>query len=123
MRLVLRDLISTFVANVFYLIDSIKNVSHPPTMSYNMSDPEEFALAMDRLAAGIGPTLGPQNKLRKLRRDRAGLFRITSAARTLTRFLFLFCSAADASATEISRCSGTNSRVAPSPRSTNVYGG
>jgi hypothetical protein len=57
----------------FYLFDSIKSVSHS-TMSYNMSDPEEFALAMDRLAAGIGPTLGPQDKLRKLRRDRAGLF-------------------------------------------------
>ncbi|KAJ6575808.1 hypothetical protein B0H10DRAFT_2236756 [Mycena sp. CBHHK59/15] len=40
-------------------------------MSYNMRDPEEYALAMDCLAAGIGPTLGPQDKLRRRRRDRA----------------------------------------------------
>jgi hypothetical protein len=36
-----------------------------------MNDPEEYALAMDRLAAGIGPTLGPQHKLRERRRARA----------------------------------------------------
>ncbi|KAF8144859.1 hypothetical protein K438DRAFT_1992421 [Mycena galopus ATCC 62051] len=40
-------------------------------MSYNMRDPEERAIAMDRRAAGICPTFSSQHTLRKHRQERA----------------------------------------------------
>ncbi|KAJ7609746.1 hypothetical protein DFH06DRAFT_1346221 [Mycena polygramma] len=40
-------------------------------MSYDMSNPEERAMANARRDAGIGPTLGPQQESRKRRRARA----------------------------------------------------
>ncbi|KAJ7463447.1 hypothetical protein B0H11DRAFT_2240922 [Mycena galericulata] len=39
-------------------------------MSLDMNDPQQYGLAMDRLAAGIGPTLGPQATIKKRRQAR-----------------------------------------------------
>ncbi|KAJ7491795.1 hypothetical protein B0H11DRAFT_2228598 [Mycena galericulata] len=39
-------------------------------MSLDMNDPQQYGLAMDRLAAGVGPTLGPQATTKKRRQAR-----------------------------------------------------
>ncbi|KAJ7301968.1 hypothetical protein DFH08DRAFT_827072 [Mycena albidolilacea] len=56
------------------------------TMSYNLRDPEQRAIAMDRFAAGIKPTMRPAHAVRRRRIERATeLTRQRHEAKTIHR--------------------------------------